>query len=68
VFLCLIGGILALVFGYVGRRQIDESGGTQGGRGMAIAGIVLGWVWVGLAALWIVIVVISAITDSGSSS
>ncbi|MCA1726692.1 MAG: DUF4190 domain-containing protein, partial [Actinobacteria bacterium] len=41
-----IGSVLALVFGYMGRNQIDRSGGTQGGRGLAIAGIVLGWVGV----------------------
>lgn len=38
--------ILALVFGYVGRAQIRRRG--QSGKGLAIAGIVLGWVWVGL--------------------
>ena len=44
-----IGSILALVFGYIGKNQIDNSGDTQDGRGLAIAGIVLGWI--GVAAL-----------------
>jgi hypothetical protein len=39
-----VGSVLALIFGYVGKNQSDESGGAQGGRGLAIAGIVLGWV------------------------
>ena len=56
-----IGSILALVFGYVSKSQIDQSGGAQTGRGMAIAGIVLGWVGVGLLA--IVIVVAAARVD-----
>ena len=43
--------ILALVFGYVARKQIDESNGRQTGRGMAIAGITLGWVWFGAGVL-----------------
>ena len=43
-----LGSILALVFGYVGKHQIDSSGGRQSGRGMAIAGIVLGWVGVAI--------------------
>jgi hypothetical protein len=55
-----IGSILALVFGYIGKSQIDHSGGTQTGRGMAIAGIVLGWVGVAL----IVVVVIAVAADS----
>jgi Domain of unknown function (DUF4190) len=58
VFFWLVGAILALVFGYKARRQIDESGGREGGRGMAIAGIVLGWVGVGLAIAQIVFVVV----------
>ena len=49
-----IGSILALIFGYVAKGQIDAAGGAQGGRGMAIAGIVLGWVGVGVLLLGIV--------------
>lgn len=64
-FLC-IGWILALVFGYVGRNQIDASEGRQGGRGMAVAGIVLGWIWCGLAVVYIVILIVAAATSSGS--
>ena len=50
-----IGSILALVFGYVAKGQIDRSAGRQTGRGMAIAGIVLGYIGLGLLALFIVI-------------
>lgn len=49
-----IGSILALIFGYIGRNQIDRSGGTQTGRGMAIAGIALGWIGVTFILLMIV--------------
>jgi hypothetical protein len=52
------GWILALVFGYLAKSQIDASGGMQRGRGMAIAGIVLGWVWGALAIAYLVLVVI----------
>lgn len=64
--LVIIGPVLALVFGYKGRRQIDESNGMQTGRGMATAGIVLGWVAIGLTIAYVLIVVIAVITDSGS--
>lgn len=53
VWLYWIGSILALVFGYIARKQIDESNGTQQGRGMAVAGIVLGWVGVGFLTLFV---------------
>ena len=62
LFCCVIGTVLALVFGYIAKRQIDESGGTQGGRGMAIAGIVLGWIGVGLIGLYILILIVAALT------
>lgn len=39
-----IGSALALVFGYIAKSQIDHSHGRMSGRGLAIAGIVLGWV------------------------
>jgi hypothetical protein len=53
LWLYWIGSILALVFGYVARKQIRERG--ESGDGMAIAGIVLGWVGVGLIALFVVV-------------
>lgn len=60
-----IGSILALVFGYSAKSQIDGSGGTQGGRGFAIAGIVLGWVGVGGTILIIAIAVFATSVDVG---
>ncbi len=47
-----IGSILALVFGYVAKRQIRERG--EGGDGMATAGIVLGWIGVAVFVLLVV--------------
>jgi hypothetical protein len=43
-----IGSILAIIFGVVAKNQIDQSGGMQQGRGLAIAGIVLGIVTLGI--------------------
>ena len=62
VWVYWIGSILALVFGYIALSQIKRSEGTQSGRGMAIAGVVLGWVGVAV----IVLVSIVAIADAGS--
>ena len=56
-----LGAVLALIFGYISLRQIQERG--ESGRGMAIAGIVLGWV--GVAGL--AIIVIFLITNSSPS-
>lgn len=59
-----IGSILALVFGYSAKKQIRESGGRQGGDGMATAGIVLGWIGVGT----IVLVVLIAVLGTSSTN
>jgi hypothetical protein len=42
-----IGSLLALVFGYLARRQIKNSAGSQTGPSLATAGIIL--VWIGAA-------------------
>jgi hypothetical protein len=65
-FLCFVPSILAVVFGHVSKKQIDESRGTQTGRGLAVAGTVLGWIGVGLALLALVLIVIGALTGSTS--
>ena len=40
----MITSPIALYYGYKARREIDSSVGAEEGRGLAIAGIVLGWV------------------------
>ena len=55
-----IGSILALVFGYKARNDIDASGGKLKGRGMATAGVVLGWIGIGLMIIIIIITLTSA--------
>jgi ABC-type phosphate transport system permease subunit len=57
-----LGSILAVIFGLIAKKQIDESGGTQGGEGMAIAGLVLGLF--GVAMLLIVIIILAAASSS----
>jgi len=51
-----VGSILALVFGYVAKSQIEQSGGRESGLGMAIAGIVLGWIGVGFLLAFLVLI------------
>jgi len=52
---CGLLGILGLIFGYVGKSQIEKSGGAETGNGLAIAGIVLGWIAVAWVAIWILL-------------
>jgi hypothetical protein len=56
VWLYGVGSILALIFGYMAKREIARTG--QRGTGMSTAGIVLGWV--GLAGVVFSIVFVTA--------
>lgn len=67
VWVWWIGSILALVFGYIAKGQIARSGGAQAGRGMAIAGIVLGWVGVAILLLIIPLAIFGGVHGSGRS-
>lgn len=42
LFCCGVSSIVGVVLGALALRQITESGGTEGGRGLAIGGIVIG--------------------------
>jgi hypothetical protein len=59
-----VGSILALIFGYVARKQIRER--NQGGDGMAVAGIVLGWIGVGTLLLVIGVLALGTATSTGT--
>jgi hypothetical protein len=60
VWVFYLGSILALVFGYIALSQI-KGNPQQGGRGMAVAGVVLGWIGVSILALTILLAAIGSI-------
>jgi hypothetical protein len=47
----LLGSVVAVVTGQMAKREIRDSGGTLGGDGIASAGLILGWIGVGLSVL-----------------
>lgn len=51
-----IGSILAVVFGHIALAETKD--GRKSGQGLAIAGLVLGWI--GVAALLIILLAIAA--------
>jgi len=61
--LCGIGSIVGLILGFIALGQINKTG--QGGRGMAIAGIVIGAIALTLS---IVVGIIWATTGSVSNT
>jgi hypothetical protein len=46
-----IGSLVAVITGHMATGQIDRSEGREGGRGLAVAGLVLGWIGIGPVAL-----------------
>lgn len=63
----LVGALPAIVFGHVALSQIKRGEGTEEGRGLAIAGLVMGYLILAVGALWIVFVVVSAALSSAQA-
>ena len=66
VWVYWVGSILALIFGYVALRQIRQR--NQAGRGMAKAGVILGWIGVGFLVIVIVVALVSSQSNSDAST
>lgn len=56
VLCCLFAGVPAIILGSIARKEIDASAGSQEGRGMATAGLVLGIISTVLSVLYYIII------------
>jgi len=63
---CGVGGVLGVIFGFVARGQIKRSGGAQKGSGLALAGIIVGFVFIVLAAIGLLFILVGS--SSGNNS
>lgn len=57
VWFMWLGSALAVVFGHIALNQIKESGDTQGGKGLAIAGLSLGYLGIGTLLLFVLVAI-----------
>lgn len=48
-----VGSVLAAALGHIAYRQISQSQGAQTGRGIAVAGILAGWIGIILTTAWV---------------
>ena len=48
-----LGSVLAVIFGHIALGQIKRSGGRETGSGLAISGLVLGYLGIGTLLLFI---------------
>jgi hypothetical protein len=53
-YFAIVPSIVAVVLGAVALRQINAANGGQSGRGMAITGVVLGSIWIGLTIIGVI--------------
>jgi VIT1/CCC1 family predicted Fe2+/Mn2+ transporter len=51
-----IFGILAVALGHLARAQIRKSAGQQKGAGLALAGLILGYLWLGFILFLLLVV------------
>lgn len=63
---CGIGSILGIIFGHIARGQIKRTG--DGGSGLALAGLIIGYVTLGLGILAIVALAVFAHTFNGEAA
>jgi hypothetical protein len=62
------GALAAIPMGYVARSQVRRSNGAQKGAGLALAAIIIGFVWVGLFVLVVILAAVIPSPDDTSSS
>ncbi len=68
-FICpLVFGVMAVIFGYLGRGNIQKSGGVLEGDSFCTAGIILGFIQIGISLFFIILWVIIAIIAASSSA
>jgi hypothetical protein len=58
-----LGSILALVFGYLAKKEIQSSAKPMDGNGLATAGIVLGWVGIGTLVFSVCLIILATLVD-----
>ncbi|MGI8328626.1 DUF4190 domain-containing protein [Actinomadura scrupuli] len=62
---CGVTSVLAIIFGHIASGQIKRTG--ENGQGMALTGIILGWILTGVWILYWVLVLAGAVVGVGTS-
>lgn len=62
-----LGALAGIPMAFVARSKIRRSGGTLKGSGLALAALIVGFIWIGLFLLAIAIPVFIGVTHSGPS-
>ena len=57
----VVAAIAAVITGHLAKKEIRESGNTLGGDGMALAGLLMGYIQLGLFVLFLIIAILAMI-------
>lgn len=52
-----VSAILGVIFGHIALNEINKSNNLIQGRGLAIAGLVIGYIMLGLYALYVIVLI-----------
>lgn len=63
-----IAGIAAVICGHMALGRINKSNGMLKGKGMAIAGLVLGYLEIVAMVAWVVFVVVAVMTNTPATT
>lgn len=55
ILACGIGAVVGAILGHIALNQIKQSG--EEGRGMALAGVIVGWIFFGIGLLYFALVI-----------
>ena len=61
------GPLLGIIFGHLALREIDRSNGMLQGRGIAQAGLILGYIALGIVLLMVIFFIILFVIGVGAS-
>lgn len=62
-----LGSVLAVIFGHVAHKQISDAEGRQSGKGMATAGLVLGYIGIATLVILFALGLMGAIIANATS-
>jgi hypothetical protein len=63
IYVTPITGLLAIIFGAIAINQVKKNPQQVGGKGMAIAGLIIGSIMLGLYILFIIFVGLAFLSD-----
>lgn len=64
----VVGAIAGVVLGHVALSQIRQSNGTQDGHGMAVSGLVIGYIHLAIVPIIILLVILFLVGVIGAAS